>query len=256
MNFQSDRLSHAYITDETFVDTLAKAVVCSTRTGSRPCNKCNHCDKASRNIHPDITKVGKLDDKTIVTVDQIRDLKKDVYIMPNEATQKTYIVNDADSMNTNAQNAFLQILEEPPPHAVFILCSENPATLLPTIRSRCIELRSQMYKKQNETIEPEEENEELEELITDFLTSLSGDNIKLMESMFRMEKLDRIAFSKFLVLTRERIINSIKTNQTPEKSDINAILANAENIIRKADEMNDLNVSPSHIAGFICAELL
>ncbi|MDR2571027.1 MAG: DNA polymerase III subunit delta, partial [Oscillospiraceae bacterium] len=132
MTFDAARLSHAYITESSFADTLAMTVVCGNRDGERPCKNCTHCKKAKRHIHPDIIVIGKLEEKLIVTVDQIREVKKDVYILPNEAVQKAYIINDADSMNINAQNALLQILEEPPKHDVFILCSENPAALLPT----------------------------------------------------------------------------------------------------------------------------
>ena len=154
MSFDSARLSHAYITDESFAGTIAMAVVCGARGGAcdnsnadggnaGPCESCAHCGKAARHIHPDISTIGRLDDKLIISVDQIRALRQDAYIIPNEAEQKAYIVTDADLMNINAQNAFLQILEEPPAHAVFILCTDNPAALLPTVRSRCVELKSQ-----------------------------------------------------------------------------------------------------------------
>jgi len=253
MWFDPDRISHAYITDESAAQLIATATVCNDRSGKRPCNDCVHCKKASRNIHPDITIIGKQDDKSIVSVDQIRELKKDVYIVPNESEQKAYIVQDADAMNINAQNAFLRILEEPPAHAVFILVSENPASLLPTVRSRCVELKNKTHEEINE-----EENEELEELIEEFLLALN-DNIKLMECMFKMEKLDRQTFSQFLTKTRERIIQSLKENQnTKTQTSVihNKTLIKAETTILKSKEVLNLNVSPAHISGFICANLI
>jgi len=240
------------------------AVVCSDRTGKRPCNKCIHCDKASRSIHPDIQKIGRQDDKLIVGVDQIRGLKRDVYIIPNESEQKAYIVDDADSMNVNAQNAFLQILEEPPAHAVFILCAENPAALLPTVRSRCIELKmlpeDQPARSDAKSAAisdaDEEENKYLEELIDGFMQAMSNNNVKLMECMFLLDKLDRQSFLVFLAQSRKRIITTLRENQGVESADINKKLIQAESIILKAGEMLDLNVSPGHISGFICASLL
>jgi len=263
MLFDSERISHAYITNKFAAEMIAKAVVCGERYGSRPCNNCNHCDKTTRNIHPDITMIGKQEDKTIVSVDQIRELKKDVYIVPNESEQKAYIVNDADAMNINAQNAFLQILEEPPAHAVFILCTENPAALLPTVRSRCIELKQQPtsqsnINKTNSGEEETDENEELNELTEKFLLALN-DNVKLMECMFTLEKLDRHTFAQFLTQTREHIIQILKQNQnikTQNPTIPNKTLATAETIIIKAKEMQDLNVSPVHISGYICASLI
>jgi len=151
MSFDSSRLSHAYITDESLANHIAMAVVCSARDAARPCKQCSHCDKASRSIHPDIIIIDKdrikeLDKETgrekvkpIVSVDIVRWLKRDVYVVPNDSMHKAYIVKDADTMNTSAQNAFLQMLEEPPKHAVFIICTDNPAALLQTVRSRCVE---------------------------------------------------------------------------------------------------------------------
>ena len=256
MSFDAGRLSHAYITDDTFADTLAMAVVCSARDGARPCKRCVHCDKASRHIHPDITVVGKLADKLIVTVDQVRELKKDVYVVPNDAEQKAYIVNDADKMNTNAQNAILRILEEPPAHAVFILCTGNPAALLPTVRSRCVELKSLPAGVSAgasvaiSDVESVDDGSGLDEIVSDFIAALGGDNVKLMSCMFRLDKLDRLAFSDFLDLAREKVILSLREGASYKA------LVHAEGVLTNAGEMLDLNVSAGHISGMICASLV
>jgi len=244
MTFDTDRLSHAYIITDNVAERLAMAVVCSCRDGERPCNGCSHCDKAARHIHPDILVIRRLDDKREILVDQIRELKRDVYIMPNEAMQKAYIVKDADTMNINAQNAFLQILEEPPAHAVFILRAKNPAALLPTVRSRCVELKTMHVEDKYEF------SDELDGLVSDFLTSLEGDNIALMRCMFRLEKLDRLAFATFLTSAREKIVLSLRGSFSPKP------LIDAENVLLKAVDMLNLNVSTGHISGMICASLL
>ena len=252
INFNTDRLSHAYITDEAYADTLAMAVVCGAHDGGRPCRCCVHCDKASRHIHPDIAVVGKLEDKLIVTVDQVRELKKDVYVIPNEADKKAYIINDADKMNMNAQNAILRILEEPPSFAVFILCTENPAALLPTVRSRCVELKSRaVIESDGDTIaEPVGDRSDLEGIASDFITALGGDNVKLMECMFRLDKLNRQDFSVFLDLARDKVVLSLRGDPSLKR------LVQSEGVLSKAGEMLDLNVSAGHISGMICASLL
>jgi len=272
MSFNSLRLSHAYITDVSFVETLAMAVVCSARDAARPCKNCADCDKASRHIHPDIITVERLDNKLIISVDQIRALKQDVYILPNEAMQKAYIVKDADSMNTNAQNAFLQILEEPPAHTVFVLCTDNPMALLPTVRSRCVELKSISGAEvvavgaggavvavgESDDVLPEG----LAELTGDFVEALTGDNVKLMECMFRIDKLDRHAFQSFLSQAREQVVLALRESSGDASSANSTDFSNfskrealiqADEILTKAGEMLDLNVSAGHIAGFICA---
>ena len=131
--FSSDRLSHAYITSGGMADTLAMAAVCSG-AGERPCMKCVHCSKSSRGIHPDIAVIEKPSDRKDIVVDQIRGLKRDAIVVPNEADRKVYLINNAELMNASAQNALLQILEEPPSYAVFILKTETPADLLKTVR--------------------------------------------------------------------------------------------------------------------------
>jgi len=251
MSFDYTRLSHAYITDESFADTLATAVVCSNRNGKRPCMTCTDCKKAARRIHPDIIEIGKLEDKLIITVDQIRALKKDVYILPNDSMQKAYVIKSADTMNTNAQNAFLQILEEPPKHAVFILCTENPAALLPTVRSRCVELKHQHSIDHADGTDTQEH----EELISNLINAIKSDNIKLMECMFQIDKLDRQALSFFLEKTREQIILTLKEDiKTGSKNNKSLILA--EEVLIKAEEMLALNVSAGNISGYICASMV
>ena len=246
--FDSRRLSHAYITTDAVSAYIAMAVVCGSRTGARPCLSCSHCDKAMRHIHPDITVIDKLADKREILVDQIRDLKKDIFIIPNEAEQKAYIVKNADSMNRYAQNAFLQMLEEPPSHAVFILCTTSPAALLPTVRSRCIEQKAPPGADALNLTD----SEEADELVITFLTAI-GNNTSLMEFMFRLEKLDKNAFPVFLTSAREQIALALREDITLEKQ---KALARAEGILIKADEMLALNVNAGHIAGMICASLI
>jgi len=251
--FDSSRLSHAYIAEVDLADTLATAVVCGVRDSKRPCMNCIHCDKASRNIHPDIINIDRLDNKLIISVDQIREIKQDVYIVPNEAEQKVYVIRNADLMNINAQNALLQILEEPPAHAVFILCTSNPAALLPTVRSRCVESKS--FPAEGSANESDD-LEELNDLADMFISALTKDNVKLMECMFRIDKLDRLAFNSFLTLTHEKIIISLRENLNDDKQEVRNALIKADAVLTKAGEMLNLNVSSGHIAGYICASMM
>jgi len=194
-----------------------------------------------------------LDGKSIISVDQIREIKQDVYIVPNDSMQKAYVVRDADTMNANAQNAFLKILEEPPKHAVFILCTENPTALFPTVRSRCIELKA---KPGSNFSDDDIDLEETEQLVSDFINALTGDNVKLMDCMFRIDKLDKLAFHSFLNISRESIINEIRKSGNANKAGLCQSLGEADSVLQKAGEMLDLNVSSGNIAGFICASMI
>ena len=136
-------LSHAYLISgpagsgkETLARLMAAAMVC-TGGGERPCGTCPACKKARANIHPDITLAAPLEGKREILVDQIRQIRADAYIRPNEAERKVYIIKDAQTMNPSAQNSILKLLEEGPVYAAFLLLCDNPGALLPTIRSRC-----------------------------------------------------------------------------------------------------------------------
>ncbi|HET7290725.1 MAG TPA: DNA polymerase III subunit delta' [Thermodesulfobacteriota bacterium] len=99
--------------------------------------ECSSCRKIERGIHPDVALVEFTGIKNI-KVDQVREeIEEKLYLRPFEGMFKVVIVDEAERMNHNAQNAFLKTLEEPPRDSVIILLSSRPETLLPTLRSRC-----------------------------------------------------------------------------------------------------------------------
>jgi len=148
---QSRGLSHAYIAASLSEDSrnrtvgvLSAAAVCSASEG-KPCGICRDCRKAMGGVHPDIIHIRRETDdkgkqKKEIRVDQIRDMIGQAQIMPNEADGKVFVIHEAECMNTQAQNALLKLLEEPPGGVVLILSTATPTMLLETVRSRCIEL--------------------------------------------------------------------------------------------------------------------
>jgi len=251
----SEKLSHAYIVGGGAADTLAMAAVCSGADGDKPCGNCVHCGKASRNLHPDIARLGKLPDKREIIVEQIRELKKDVIVVANESAKKAYIINDADLMNLNAQNAFLQILEEPPPHVVFILRTDNPAALLPTVRSRCVELKPQPGEKPEVSADADCAKNAAE-MAKDLFAALEKGNASLTAYMFRLEKLDKDAFAHFLSAARLLAAHRMRAPARGSQRLSRGLLSRTERVLAKAGEMHNLNVNAGHISGMICASLL
>ena len=137
------RLSHAVILTGSgdllpSARYLAAAHVCEGR--EKPCLHCRHCRKVLEDIHPDVITVRDAERREL-TVDAVRALRKDVYIRPNEAERKVYIVPDCRQLNERDQNVLLKIVEEGPAYAAFVFCADTLHALLPTIRSRCVELR-------------------------------------------------------------------------------------------------------------------
>ena len=151
------RLSHAVILtgrgDLTAAARfLAAAHVCEGE--HKPCLTCRHCRKALEGVHPDVISVQDTEHKEL-TVEAVRALRKDVYIRPNEAERKVYIIADCRQLNERDQNVLLKIVEEGPPYAAFIFCTDSPTALLETVRSRCVLLKSADLPP--ETLPPETE---------------------------------------------------------------------------------------------------
>lgn len=116
----------------TLAGILSRALVCTGENA--PCNCCDACYKSKNGTHPDIISLGSEADT--VKVDEIRALKRDALLRPNDGERKVYIINYAESMTHQAQDAFLKILEEPPLFTFFIILCYNLSDLLPTIISR------------------------------------------------------------------------------------------------------------------------
>lgn len=140
--YQARGLSHAYILTgpkgigkHTLANLLSAAFVCSGGTDV-PCGACLDCRKTAAGIHPDVITVSGEQGRDL-TVGQVRQMRTDAYIRPNEAARKVYLIEDAQSMNASAQNAMLKLLEEGPAYAAFLLLADNAGALLPTVRSRC-----------------------------------------------------------------------------------------------------------------------
>ena len=139
------RISHFYLISgpegsgkRTLAKLLAEAILCS---GSRrPCGSCDHCRKMRSGNHPDYITVEDPEHKN-VAVKIVRQIRDDMFIRPNEADHKIYLF--PQELGLEGQNALLKILEEPPAYGVFLLLTDNPDKLLPTVRSRCTELKMQ-----------------------------------------------------------------------------------------------------------------
>lgn len=120
---------------------ICAALSCqSSENGALPCRKCRNCQKILEDKSPDVRIIGK-GERASIGVDDVRFLRSDVLIPPNDLEHRFYIIEDAQDMTEAAQNALLLTLEEPPSYVVFLLLTENTANMLETIRSRAPALR-------------------------------------------------------------------------------------------------------------------
>ncbi len=137
------RLNHAYLLygpagtgKRTLARIFAEALLCVGE--DKPCGSCAHCVKFQHGTHPDFTVVTKPADKNFILIDQIRRLREQVFVRPNEAERRVILIENANQMNLPAANALLKVLEEPPSYAVFLLTAESRSLLPETIASRCV----------------------------------------------------------------------------------------------------------------------
>ena len=117
--------------------TLSRILNCERE--ERPCGQCPNCLKIQKDIHPEVRLVAPPRD--FILIDQIREIKKEIAFKPVLGRYRVYIIQEAHRIKEAAANAYLKILEEPPPQTIFILIAPTLYGFLPTILSRCEKVR-------------------------------------------------------------------------------------------------------------------
>ena len=141
-SLRAGRTSHFYLLSgpagsgkHTLAKLLSAALMCQGQ--QKPCMGCTACRKVMAGAHPDVSFVVDPEHKN-VPVKMVRQVREEMFIRPNEGQRKIYIF--PQELGVEGQNALLKILEEPPSYGAFLLLADNPERLLPTVRSRCVEL--------------------------------------------------------------------------------------------------------------------
>ncbi len=138
----SERVAHAYLFSgprgtgkTTAARLLAKAVNCLAESlADRPCNQCAHCLAVNENRFLDLIEI---DAASNTSVDDVRDLRDKINFSPSQGRFKVYIIDEVHMLSTAAFNALLKTLEEPPPHAIFVLATTEIHKIPATVLSRC-----------------------------------------------------------------------------------------------------------------------
>lgn len=240
-------LSHAYIIsgpsrqlNETLAERLAAAYVCTCQ-GDRPCGVCSCCRKVQGGIHPDIFKLMAQEGKHNISVAQVRAMRADAYIRPNEAERKVFIINGAELVGQDAaQNALLKVLEDGPGYAAFIFITQQPQQLLTTIRSRCeiLSLAAQKEAADGELLSMAREAAAL---------LLDGEELALAEYMTAIER------KKWTRETMRDFLSALEDVLQIELSVRTARAGAILELIGKIRAALSANVGIAHLTGWLAA---
>ena len=149
---ENHKISHAYILTgeagmgrKSIANAFAMTLLCE-KGGSEPCMSCHSCKQVMSGNHPDLIYVTH-EKPGSIGVDDVREQINDtIMIRPYSSYYKIYIVDEAEKMTVQAQNALLKTIEEPPSYAVIILITTNQEAFLPTILSRCVQMKLKPLK--------------------------------------------------------------------------------------------------------------
>jgi DNA polymerase-3 subunit delta' len=158
----ADRLAHAYLLTgprgvgrRTFALAVARALNCEAADlAERPCGHCRSCRLIDRGVHPDVRVVRRAPERKLITlrpsptplpprdyVDNVEFIQSDAQLRPAMGRRKVYVILNAEELAPDAANRLLKTLEEPPAYVHFLLTAAERGAVLPTIASRCQEIR-------------------------------------------------------------------------------------------------------------------
>ncbi|MDR1522714.1 MAG: DNA polymerase III subunit gamma/tau [Endomicrobium sp.] len=181
-----DRIAHAYLFSgprgcgkTTMARILAKALNCKNRTFTEPCGECQNCIEISKSSSVDVLEI---DGASNNGIDEIRTLRENVKFASANSKYKIYIIDEAHQITTQAFNALLKTLEEPPEHVVFILATTEQHKIPVTILSRCQKYRFKLIPpeqmiKSIKTI-AQKENFQIDDDALNIVTTASGGSMR------------------------------------------------------------------------------
>lgn len=222
---------------------FAMIVSCSCDLGEKPCHECSSCTKISGNAHPDI-KIISAGDCASIKVDQIRQLRQDAYVIPNENEYKIFIIEDSNLMTSQAQNAFIKILEEPPKNVIFVLVCESIQAMLETIRSR-VQIFSFMPSEEKSGLEVSIISEKLAEI------AVSESKGELLETISKIPN-NRIFLRRVLNSLLENLVKFAAKN----RGSVSKAMLDKIETIRFLANAAEKNVNFNLIVSYLATSLL
>ena len=241
---------------------IAAAMECQAPQG-RPCGVCPACRKVFDGIPPDVIAV-RDEERKLLSVDTVRQVCADAYIRPNEGARKVYGFEDSGQLDGRCQDILLKTVEEGPSYAAFLFLSENAAAILPTIRSRCVELKLRGGEETEENGAMVDRAVELgdylcqkrEDVLAAYLCSLEGAKLKRTDLTAFLSAAAELCTQALLcqygrhpAKIYEEMAEKLAKSLTKEQ------LAGIIEILRSDLDESAFNVGVGHMLGALAARL-
>lgn len=227
-----NKTAHSYIFEGPFgvgkkmmAKAVAKILLCENSEGDMACNSCDSCYKVDHDTHPDLIWIQK--DTKVIKIDNIREnLMEPMSIKPYEGNYKIVVIPEADLITPEGQNAMLKVIEEPPAYGIVILITENSQALLPTIRSRCVQVS--FYPLSDEKIKEQIKLRGIPEDQVNLYTNFSQGSIGMFEKIAQDEQF------------WEQRKSSIEYLKRIEQADLIKLYQVIDELAEKKEELEDI----------------
>lgn len=236
-------LTHAYLVagesgQDEHAKSIAKQALCQENITF--CNQCSHCVKVEKGIHPDFTTHVNPDGKPL-DIEQVRAIRSDAFIRPNEGERKVYFIKNADNLSEKVQNTLLKILEEPPKFVVFILSTGESVGVIPTVRSRC----------QVVHLAPPTQTIEQHALATALANQIATEQneLALLEGCMPIAKMKKEEILWLTTSIRTILVDLCKKNPTNKR------LMKGIALMSEIEHGAEFHVTPSGFAALICGTI-
>lgn len=192
-----NKISHAYIINgekgmgkKTIAKIFSMTLQCE-KGGDEPCMQCHSCKQAISNNHPDIRWITHEKPSTIA-IDEVREqINNDILIKPYSSKYKIYIVDEAEKLTIQAQNALLKTIEEPPAYGIIMLLTNNKDSFLQTILSRCVALEMRPVAS-TDIINYLREKEKIPDYQAKMVVNFAGGNLGRAIRLASMEEFNEL----------------------------------------------------------------
>lgn len=255
-------LPHAVIlsgagSDASNAQYLCAAMLCTEQ--DKPCLHCAACRKVLGGIHPDVCIADDPDHKEL-SMDLMRSVRQDAYIRPNEGARKIFVFPDSARLNERDQNVLLKIVEEGPAYAAFIFCAVSAALLLPTVRSRCVEINLRLPEG---AFVPQEDAAALcRVLLKEDAVALSERLVSLENRRLKREELQSILRDAWRVCAEALLLRCGKPDPAQTSQALcreisrqfdRVRLNRLIELLRRCGDECDYNVGTGHVLGALLA---